>query len=438
MTAPVADERLKPLPMVAAWFAARHAEDQETVANNLIVALFPLWQLMRFDELNASTAVWLSSVLPRVETAFLQSQRLSAVFNANVRAAELPTDVPLLIDVPEVEFPPIIPDSSFRMPPLLETSMPQPVAELLADQPVADPVAPADAPGRAADVARLIERGRQIGTPQWVLDRIEQMADSRAGVGQQRVELQEFPRQEVATSLTIEANYNTKRAMPGQEQQLMQDALSRSSGAAVRQAMNGGRGVTDRVVELDRKIKGFARVTDSDPCPFCALLASRGAVFGKGSFIASDAKMEADRRREGTTWALNPEAARDVPEGWTNVAKVHNNCKCHLRPVYANESVWDAGAKHFLDLWNNRKVTTQDTLDILERNPRLSGYRLQRAVDLKAFRRALKEKPFKGSQFDMAAMRRDLQARRSGLADNGFATDSPQVQAAERSIAMMR
>lgn len=427
--------------MVAAWYAAQHSEDQESVANNLVLGLFPLWQIMRFTELDASTTLWLASVMPRVETAFLQSQRLSAVFNANVRAAELATDVPLLIDVPDVQFSPYIPESSFQMPPLLETSLPQPVADALdrgAPQISSTPVTSTFAPPQAAslpdDVARQLERGRQIGTPQWVLDRIESLA---GGGGQQRVERQEFPRQDVATSLTIEANYNTKAAMPGPEEELMRAALVRSSGAAVRQALNGGRGVTDRVMDLDRKVKGFARVTDANPCAFCALLASRGAVFGKGSFVRSDAAREADRGK-GSTWALNPEAARDVPDGWTNVAKVHNNCRCQLRPVYSNEALWDAAAKHYLKLWNDRKVTPQDTLDIIDRNPGLTGYRLQRAVDLKAFKRALEANPFKGNQFDLNQMRRDLQDRRSGLLDNGFAQDSPQVQFAERTLALAR
>ena len=433
MTAPV-DDRLKPLPMVAAWFAAQHSKDQESIANNLILGLFPLWQIMRFSELDASTTLWLASVMPRVETAFLQSQRISAVFSANVRAAELATDMPLLIDVPDVQFSPYIPESSFQMPPLLETAPPQPVADVVAEQrnlpalpastPLTSTLTPSGTPesGLPDDVARQLERGRQLGTPQWVLDRIEQMA----GGGQQRVESQEFPRQDVATSLTIEANYNTKKAMPGPEDEVMRAALNRSSGAAVRQALNGGRGVTDRIMREDRKVRGFARVTDANPCPFCALLASRGAVFGKGSFIDSD-----------KNWKLNEEAARDVPDGWTNVAKVHNNCRCQLRPVYSTESLWDAGARHYLEVWNNREVRAQDTLDIINRNPGLTGYRLQRAVDLRAFKRALEKNPFKGNQFDLNQMRRDLQQRRDGLIDNGFAGDSPQVQWAERSIGIV-
>lgn len=420
--------------MVAAWFADRHAKDQESVADNLALGMFPLWRLMRFDDLDGSTVVWLESVMPRVETAFLQSQRLAGVFAANVRAAELPVEPPLIIEVPDVQPAPYAPRASFEMPPLVEQPMRVPLVdsevpqEIVAE--VRDIVADQEEPPLPPNVVAQLERGRRQGTSQWVLDRIEALARSQ----QRRVELREFPRRDVATSLTIEANYATKRAMPGPEEQLMRDARARSSGAAVRQAMNGGRGVIDLTMSRDRKVRGYARVTDGDPCAFCALLASRGAVYGKGSFILTDRQIE--ENRQAGEWELNPDAARDVPAGWSNVAKVHNNCRCHLRPVYSDESVWDGGAQHFLDLWNNRSdyITPEDTLKVLERNPKLSGYRLQRAVDLLAFRRALKENPFKGNQFDIAAMKQDLRARRNGLLDNGFAQDSPQVQFAERSL----
>lgn len=350
--------------MVSAWLAAQHAKHQETLANNLVVGLYPLWRVMRFDALDASTPLWLEAVLPRVETAFLQSQRLSAVFNANVRAAELPTSVPLVLDVPQVQFPAdLFPRWPFELPPL------------------------EDAGGRP-----------QVSVP-----------------------APEFRRAEVAQSLTIEANYNTKRAMPGKEAELMQDALVRSSGAAVRQALNGGRGVTDQVMRRDRKVIGFARVTDSDPCALCALLSSRGTVYGKGSFLGTDKK-----------WKVNEDAARDVPPGWSNVAKVHNNCRCMLRPVYANEARWDSAAKHFLQVWNDRKVLPGDVEAVLKHNPSLKGYDLVRAVDWRAYRRDLKANPFRGNQFDMNLMRRDLRERADGLLNAGFAPNSPNVRWAER------
>lgn len=412
MTAPVAsDRRLKPLPMVAAWFAAQHARDQEIVADNLALGLFPLWQIMRFTELDASTTLWLPAVLPRVETSFLQSQRLSAVFNANVRAAELPAEIPLAFDLPYVEIPLNMSPDSFDLPPGVNI------------EPTRDPTLPAAEVPAALDtesqrVIEQIARGVQAGTPKWVLDQIQRLDDIRTGrATQPRIDLQKFDRADVAKSLTIQANYMTKRAMPGPEEELMRNALVRSSGAAVRESLNGGRGVTDRVMKKDRKVIGFARVTDSNPCALCALLASRGAVFGKGSFIGTDKK-----------WKLNPEAARDVPDGWTNVAKVHDNCRCMLRPVYANESVWDDGARHYLDLWNNLKPTAQDYEAIRKQYPDMKGYLFERAVNRRAYRRAVDANPFRGNQFDLNQMSADVRDRMNALLDAGIPADSPQIR----------
>lgn len=443
MTAPV-DERLKPLPKVSAWLAAQHSEHQSSIANNLILALFPLWQIMRFSELDASTTLWLPSVLPRVETAFLQSQRLSAVFNANVRFAELPVDEPILMDVPEVEVPAGVPRWAFEMPQLVPADVDAEIRYALAGSAVQEtPVSEVVPAAGIADapVDDRLSPERNPFTPKWVLDRVRRLEDVKAG-RVPRVELEPFNRADVAQSLTIEANYRTKAAMPGDERELMHDGLVRSSGAAVRQAMNGGRSVTNQVVQLDRKIIGFARVTDNDPCAFCALLASRGAVYGRGAFARSDAAREAERGKPKTTWALNPQAARDVPDGWTNVAKVHNNCQCHLRPVYANESRWDAAAQHFLNLWNDRwkdaeKSEEETVEEVLKRNPGLKGYNLQRAVDLKAFKRKLEANPFGQSQFDLNAIRDDLKDRMDGLLNAGFSPGSPQVQFAKRTSGLV-
>lgn len=51
------------------------------------------------------------------------------------------------------------------------------------------------------------------------------------------------------------------------------------SGAASRLALDGGRSVVDTAVQDDDEAIGWLRVTDSDPCSWCAMLASRGAVY---------------------------------------------------------------------------------------------------------------------------------------------------------------
>jgi hypothetical protein len=208
--------------------------------------------------------------------------------------------------------------------------------------------------------------------------------------------------------MQIAADYQTKAAMPGPEDELMQNALVRSSGAGIRHAINGSRGVTDNVVQRDKKILGYARVTDSHPCYFCALLASRGTVYSKDSFIESDPKFTA-----------NPNGAKHLPDGFLDIAKVHNNCKCTLRPVYTKSSAMDPAAKHWRDGWD----------DIYKADPYKAN-----SQKLKDFRDWHEQNPYEGSQFDLYALHDDLTQRAEALADAGFAVDSPQVKWADQAL----
>lgn len=349
MTAPVTDSRLKPLLEVSAWLADRHEKDQETVADNLILGFFPLWQLVRFNELDASTVPFVQATLPEVEKAFLQSQRLAVAYVSNARYAELTVDLPLIFDFPEVQRPVGVSADSFRVP--------------------------------RVEVPGAVEQ-------------------------QQRLTLDRFDSRDVAKTLVIESNYMTKRAMPGPEQEIMQNASVRTAGAAVREAINGGRGVANLVTKRDRKVKGFARVTDSNPCPLCALLASRGAVYGKGGFINSDKKFKP-----------HPEASRDTPEGWTNIAKVHDNCRCMLRPVWTVAGGMDAAAMHYKQLWDEQ----------INKRGDLSGKEKKRA-EMKQWREVVRDNPFDGNQFDLNIMRRELDERADALLDEGLPPNDPRVR----------
>lgn len=331
--------RLTSLGSYGAYLAMRHAQDQEAIAADLAVSMYTLWSLLDFEELDDSTLLWLPAVLPRIRLAFLQSQRVTAVFTQNARFAALPTEEPLQIGVPNVELPAGLSPLAFEMP-AFELTDPLPVFE-------------------------------------------------------------DFNPQAVAEKLTVQANYMTKKAMPGPPEQLMNDALVRSSGEAIKRATDGSRGVSRQVLKRDPKATGWARVTDSDPCYFCALLASRGAYYKtKTSFKASDAK-----------WDQHPDGAKDLPKGFTGIAKVHNNCCCTLRPVFGKSSGMDAAARYYRQGWNKVK-------------------------DVNEFRAWLKRNPFPGSQFDMYSLRADLENRREALLDAGFDPDSPQVVWAEKQLSV--
>jgi len=83
--------------------------------------------------------------------------------------------------------------------------------------------------------------------------------------------------------------------------------------------MNCGRDTVMAAVESDSECIGFARATGGVACSFCAMLASRGAVFkssDSGGFQA------------------------------------HDGCNCTVEPVYSSNPVLPPGAEQYRDLWD--------------------------------------------------------------------------------------
>lgn len=128
------------------------------------------------------------------------------------------------------------------------------------------------------------------------------------------------PLEQVTTSLTVTGPAATKaavaRAVPIDEAMIL--GMSRSSAAALRQALGGGRSTTNRAVRDDPAALGYARATSGDPCSFCAMLASRGPVYSKD----------------------------------TGRFQAHDSCACTNEPVYRRDSAWPPGAREFRDLWD--------------------------------------------------------------------------------------
>lgn len=122
---------------------------------------------------------------------------------------------------------------------------------------------------------------------------------------------------------------------PQQEKALLLDAkqvtAKKLAAAAVRHAQAGGRQTVHDNSALDKTALGWVRVTRPEPCAFCAMLASRGIhyrSFKEGSFAASDAQFTG-----------------------TGDAKVHDQCGCSLKPVYAKNDPILGLNKKFADQW---------------------------------------------------------------------------------------
>lgn len=340
---------MRPLTEVVEALEQKHSEDQESIANNLILALFPLGWMLNFEDLDRSSIMYTEAALPMIRTAYLQSQHVAAAFAANVRYASLATATPMLLVVPNVEVPLGVPNDRFELP----------------------------------SIANVIPDGA--------------------------IAFDEFPEDDVRLSLLVESNYHVKQQMPVTDSvTAMDNARVNTTGAAVRQSLKGARNVTSQILKFDRKVLGYARFTDSNPCHFCALLASRGAVYGRHSFVDSDAGFVA-----------NPKAV-EVPPEYLRISKVHNNCRCTLRPVYSKATEFDADAKFYRSQWKA----------IFDEH----GHKAPEEI-VKEWRDQFT--PFKRKLADVAKLSDALRERESALLAEGFDPNSPQVRWAQGATSLL-
>lgn len=126
------------------------------------------------------------------------------------------------------------------------------------------------------------------------------------------------------------------KVTPQQERALLRQAkeatTSAVAGSVLRHAQAGGRQTLHDAATEDRVALGYVRVTKAEPCYFCAALASRGLryrAFKEGSFDLSDSRFSGD-----------------------GDAKVHDNCGCSLKPVYAQNDPLVARTEKFADQWS--------------------------------------------------------------------------------------
>lgn len=124
------------------------------------------------------------------------------------------------------------------------------------------------------------------------------------------------------TSLIVTGPVNMKaRTRRGEPPRVVnRRAVVDATGAAGRHVLNGGRKTLLTLVEADEAAVGWARVTDRDPCYFCAMLASRGPVY--------------QSRRQAS---FQP----------------HDHCACTAEPVFDRAADWPGRARQFQRVWRD-------------------------------------------------------------------------------------
>ena len=132
--------------------------------------------------------------------------------------------------------------------------------------------------------------------------------------------------------------------------------LTSIEGELAYQVLSGGRDTLVENVMEDRTALGWQRVTDGDPCPFCAMLASRGVIQKQLYRSERSAAFEA-----------------------------HPHCGCTAEPVWSMETQPVGRAEEFQQMWNDA-----------QREAAASDKGLNRGTDndaLNAFRRYLRANP---------------------------------------------
>ena len=128
-------------------------------------------------------------------------------------------------------------------------------------------------------------------------------------------------RQRAAVSLRVTGPFTAKRLVALNHPNPTAVTLTRLSGAVTRSVLDGGREtLVDSVREEERQTGrrvGWARVTSGDPCHFCAMLASRGPVYG--------------------------ERTADF--------QAHDHCSCSVEPTFSGSSEWPGRAREFQQQW---------------------------------------------------------------------------------------
>src|SRR5690606_6285792 len=90
----------------------------------------------------------------------------------------------------------------------------------------------------------------------------------------------------VSLNVTGPISQKQKTARGQRVDEARRKSFVESSGAATKAVLTGGRKSLLTLMEADRQLIGWVRVTDGNPCAFCAMLASRGIVRYKSEAAA--------------------------------------------------------------------------------------------------------------------------------------------------------
>lgn len=156
---------------------------------------------------------------------------------------------------------------------------------------------------------------------------------AEAAGGSPTLRLADFDPDQVSYSLGFYGRVAPKQMI----QRGIRDVASKTTtlmvGGATRHVLDGGRNTVIGSVREDRQSVGYARVTASKPCAFCAMLAGRGAVYKQN----------------------------------TAGFRAHDHCSCSVEAVYRQDAPLPSGGDEFADLYTKQAKGSTDPLNAFRR-----------------------------------------------------------------------
>lgn len=135
----------------------------------------------------------------------------------------------------------------------------------------------------------------------------------------------------VTTSLTVTGPVRVKQLTQRGEppQRAARQVLPQSSAAAGRHVLDGGRQQLLTAAIADEHAVGWIRITDAEPCAFCAMLASRGFVY----LSEASAARTTVRSKRGPG------------------RQYHDGCSCQVEPAFSRDTPLPGRNAEFERLW---------------------------------------------------------------------------------------
>lgn len=288
---------------------------QQQVRDDFLVEFLAMWALLDSTRLDVTGPGWVEAVMPLIRRYRLRSAQVSADYFERFAAVEAPAGpAPGRVEPPPrgrpAAPPPTRPTPARRRP----ARTPEPVRTSRLDD---QQVAPRDRRVRfdfdESAFSPRIEGGRRTRVE---IPDIDWAPSDRAA--------------RVSLTVTGPVGQKSKAARGKPLQRARDESFVEASGAATRHVLTGGRQSLLTLVEGDMKAIGWIRVTDGDPCSFCAMLASRGAVYKKDSFSRSDPRFTGPGE-----------------------FKVHDSCACTMEIVYSRQAAWPGRGDEFYRMWRD-------------------------------------------------------------------------------------